>query len=166
MESLSIADFRDTAGSETSIKRQETSPSQFFRRVVYDGLVKSSGFAAIGLVFRRLGHPGAWPFLGSAIGMLGMRLVVNLTKEYQLVLSDILEGWGDKTWDLIREYPLIKAVAYVFVVVAAYFFPMVSFTSGICLGALSALTIDIQLCLKQQQVQDAESDGDLFNQLV
>lgn len=146
--------------------RRATTPSQFFRTVIYDAVAKSCGFGAIGIALYGLGRSLAWPFLGGACGMLSMRLVINVTKEYHLSLSQSVDEWRDNAWDFVKRNPYIKIVAGLFMCALASYSPFVSFAIGTGLGALSALTIEMELCLKQQQVQDAKERGDIIKQLV
>lgn len=117
-----------------------------------------------------MGMPLCWPFFGHAAGMFTTRLVVNLTKEYDTGLKQIVNECATKAHKLHTKHPNLRAALFVAAVVASAFFSSFGLMLGLVLGTASALTVDLELCLKRQHVQDAadgkSSIGSLINQLL
>lgn len=153
-----------------SLERQARTVVHFFRRVVYDSALKAGGSAAVGVFFRVLGMPLCWPFLGHCTGMFSMRILVNLTKEYNLEMKCLVNQYAAKAMKVHEEYPYLRVAVFVGAVVSSAFFWSVGLMLGLAVGAASALTIDLERTLKHQQMADAQngplSIGNFINQLI
>lgn len=148
------------------LAQKSSPPSNFMRRVSYDAAAKACGFAASGVALRMVGVCFQWPFFGMACGMFSLRLVINVSKEYDLALSHSLNALRDVTWDLVKRYPYFKAISFLVTSALALCSVPLAFLAGLTVGAANALVIGLELALKRQRVHDATVRGDFINQLV
>jgi len=152
------------------LERQVQAVVHFFRSVVYDAAAKACGSAVVGVFLRVLGVPLCLPFLGHSAGMFGVRLVVNLTKEYSLEMKRMVNDYASRAMKVHEQYPHLRIAVFVTAVVCSAFFSYVGLMLGIALGAATALTIELEQGYKRQQVADAKDEpssfGNIINQLI
>ncbi len=118
-----------------------------------DTLEKSALPFVKGLTLTCVAPTLAAPFLGETCGIMGGRLVMNLCQETQRGSSWISLA-KQKAWNLHENYPYARIVVLVASIALTLFSTTIGFTSGLCLGAFIALTIDTEATLLRQAYQD------------
>jgi hypothetical protein len=137
--------------------------SNYFRNVTHDTMARSTIPAVAGSVFYGMNLYGpAWVALGVGMGVLAVRLAINVTKIYDIPLSQALYDLEEQMRQVIDSYPYLKIACLVFSLFVACFSVSLGMALGMVCGGITALTIDWERNEKEIIVSDAKEHGKGF----